>query len=626
MFVVGRRDTHADDAYVDDARDGAYFHSDQEDGDGDDEEEEELEVELTNGSYRSRTQDDDDGHDADLGAEAEGDGDGDGEWRDGEERMVVGGAAEAAAFDRSGDGGDIEEGARDGQDGNYGPAGPPGLAAQPLLAHRGPGSAAATTANPAALIASFGAASGEYILLEILATAQRLASKGAAEAEAAAAAAVAGTSKGSAITAAASMRERHAQIHLHIFDCTGQMLSFLLSTVAILSPTPLPATGADTDRDRERTGENALQTGDGTGTAAVTATVAPVAVVTEPPEPSVVVEQWGTKVQAQLAVFLTRIVLLITRAARIACIRLEERVRERGRARIEPRGREEEATGMDVETAEASADLPLPPLYSPAPNPDPDHTNRLDAYEAPALMLLQSKSMDWALASRARAWLLRLAARGQVQSGRAALKAITALDRLKAQLARLANAATPAPTRASSSSFSSSSLLPTVRASAGAGGVEIDEEFGVGVGSSTVSSNTGNGTGAVTPSSSPTTTSPTFSFTAAIGFASTAFVQWSGAEALASSARRLRKRGGELGDGEEDGTEDGSEEDEGGRARARAAVASVGAIGHRADGNGRKKARLRSRNSVIDRWLGADGGDETFADLEDFLVAGSDED
>lgn len=30
--------------------------------------------------------------------------------------------------------------------------------------------------------------------------------------------------------------------------------------------------------------------------------------------------------------------------------------------------------------------------------------------------------------------------------------------------------------------------------------------------------------------------------------------------------------------------------------------------------------RLRSRNSVIDDWLGEEDGSDTYADLEDFLV------
>lgn len=34
----------------------------------------------------------------------------------------------------------------------------------------------------------------------------------------------------------------------------------------------------------------------------------------------------------------------------------------------------------------------------------------------------------------------------------------------------------------------------------------------------------------------------------------------------------------------------------------------------------RKSARARSRNNVIDKWLGDEEGDDTYADLEDFLV------
>jgi hypothetical protein len=33
-----------------------------------------------------------------------------------------------------------------------------------------------------------------------------------------------------------------------------------------------------------------------------------------------------------------------------------------------------------------------------------------------------------------------------------------------------------------------------------------------------------------------------------------------------------------------------------------------------------RKRRLRSRNSVIDDWLEAEDGTDTFVDLEDFLV------
>ena len=40
-----------------------------------------------------------------------------------------------------------------------------------------------------------------------------------------------------------------------------------------------------------------------------------------------------------------------------------------------------------------------------------------------------------------------------------------------------------------------------------------------------------------------------------------------------------------------------------------------------ARGRGRKRARLRSRNAVIDRWLGSEtGGDDAYADLEDFIA------
>ena len=33
-----------------------------------------------------------------------------------------------------------------------------------------------------------------------------------------------------------------------------------------------------------------------------------------------------------------------------------------------------------------------------------------------------------------------------------------------------------------------------------------------------------------------------------------------------------------------------------------------------------KKTRLRSRNRVIDQWLSYEAGDDSYADLEDFLV------
>ena len=45
----------------------------------------------------------------------------------------------------------------------------------------------------------------------------------------------------------------------------------------------------------------------------------------------------------------------------------------------------------------------------------------------------------------------------------------------------------------------------------------------------------------------------------------------------------------------------------------RRAVQGVGSLG------GRKK-RLRSRNRVVDQWLGEEGGADNYADLEDFLV------
>lgn len=47
---------------------------------------------------------------------------------------------------------------------------------------------------------------------------------------------------------------------------------------------------------------------------------------------------------------------------------------------------------------------------------------------------------------------------------------------------------------------------------------------------------------------------------------------------------------------------------------------------HLIQGNGveirsrKKKQRLRSRNDVVDEWLEQEDGQDTFADLEDFLV------
>ena len=42
--------------------------------------------------------------------------------------------------------------------------------------------------------------------------------------------------------------------------------------------------------------------------------------------------------------------------------------------------------------------------------------------------------------------------------------------------------------------------------------------------------------------------------------------------------------------------------------------------GHSAGSRGQSK-RLRSRNKVVDEWLNEEGGDDAYADLEDFLVA-----
>ena len=42
--------------------------------------------------------------------------------------------------------------------------------------------------------------------------------------------------------------------------------------------------------------------------------------------------------------------------------------------------------------------------------------------------------------------------------------------------------------------------------------------------------------------------------------------------------------------------------------------------GHSIGGRGQSK-RLRSRNKVVDEWLDEEGGDDAYADLEDFLVA-----
>ena len=36
---------------------------------------------------------------------------------------------------------------------------------------------------------------------------------------------------------------------------------------------------------------------------------------------------------------------------------------------------------------------------------------------------------------------------------------------------------------------------------------------------------------------------------------------------------------------------------------------------------GRQSKRLRSRNKVVDEWLDEEGGNDAYADLEDFLVA-----
>jgi hypothetical protein len=55
---------------------------------------------------------------------------------------------------------------------------------------------------------------------------------------------------------------------------------------------------------------------------------------------------------------------------------------------------------------------------------------------------------------------------------------------------------------------------------------------------------------------------------------------------------------------------------------------SRGNSGNSGNGNSRtvaasrhKRLRLRSRNKVIDHWLDEEDGSDTFADLEDFIVA-----
>ena len=53
-------------------------------------------------------------------------------------------------------------------------------------------------------------------------------------------------------------------------------------------------------------------------------------------------------------------------------------------------------------------------------------------------------------------------------------------------------------------------------------------------------------------------------------------------------------------------------------------MANVRSVGAFDDGtgrrSGRKRPRLRSRNSVIDQWLDKERGTDTYADLEDFIA------
>lgn len=71
--------------------------------------------------------------------------------------------------------------------------------------------------------------------------------------------------------------------------------------------------------------------------------------------------------------------------------------------------------------------------------------------------------------------------------------------------------------------------------------------------------------------------------------------------------------------GDEDEEEDDDDEEGGGYGGV-LGMMSIGGGKSSRGGNRKRKRRLRSRNTVVDKWLADEDGSDAYADLEDFIM------